>query len=89
VTKLVPRVDGRAARSAEGNAIGAIEIRRRAGGDQGEATIEVRQDFALVQQAVDRLASGPQATALFAPAPFPREQLFAALFGELGVAGGG
>ncbi|MBP6708178.1 MAG: hypothetical protein KA223_03385 [Candidatus Accumulibacter sp.] len=85
-TKLVPRVDGRAARSAEGNAIGAIEIRRRAGGDQGEATIEVRQDFSLVQQAVDRLASGPQATALFEPAPFPREQLFAALFGELGVA---
>jgi mono/diheme cytochrome c family protein len=89
VTKLQPIVDGRAARTADGNALGAIEIRHRAGSDHGEVTIEVRQDFALVQQAVDRLASGPQAAALFAPAPFPREPLFAALFSELGITGAG
>jgi hypothetical protein len=85
--KLQPLVDGRAARTATGNAIAVIEVRRPAGSDHGEVTIEVRQDFAIVQQAVDRLVSGPQAAALFAPAPFPREPLFAALFGELGMAG--
>ncbi len=88
-TKLVPRVNGRAARTADGNAIAAIEFHRSAAPDQAEATIAVRQDFAIVQQVVDRLASGSQAAALFAPAPFPRELLFAALFGELGVAGPG
>jgi mono/diheme cytochrome c family protein len=87
VTKLQPLVDGRAARTAAGNAIAVIEVRRPAGNDHGEVMIEVRQDFAIVQQAVDRLVSGPQAAALFAPAPFPREPLFAALFGELGMAG--
>jgi mono/diheme cytochrome c family protein len=87
VMKLQPLVDGRAARTAAGNAIAVIEVRRPAGNDHGEVMIEVRQDFAIVQQAVDRLVSGPQAAALFAPAPFPREPLFAALFGELGMAG--
>ena len=36
-------------------------------------------------RAIDRLAAGPEAATLFAPAPLPREKLFAALFAELGA----
>ncbi|WP_313951395.1 hypothetical protein [Accumulibacter sp.] len=92
---LLPRAGDQAVRTAEGNAVGTIEIRRTAAGDSqggagkvtddGEATVEIRQDFATAQQAVDRLLAGPQAASLFGPNPLPREQLFAALFAALGA----
>lgn len=88
---LRPQAGGLPARTAAGNAIAAIEIRRHAVGtdvdDQvdGEATLEIREDFSSVQQAIDRLAAGRDAASLFGPAPFPRQKLFAALFAELGT----
>ena len=96
---LAPRVDGLPARNAAANVIHSIAIRRSEatlasgtgatpGGDglvDGEATLEIRDDFAIVQQAIDRLAAGPQAATLFGPDPFPRRPLFSALFAELGA----
>ncbi|HNC51167.1 MAG TPA: hypothetical protein PLO14_02855 [Accumulibacter sp.] len=84
-TKFLAQVDGQPARTADGNAIRSIEVWPRADGDSGEVRIEVRQDFALVQRAIERLAEGPQAATLFGATPFPRQELFAALFGELGA----
>lgn len=85
VTNFIALVDGLTARTAEGNAIGSIELWRSGDGASGEVHIAVRQDFALVRRAIDRLGEGPQAMTLFGAAPFPRQQLFAALFGELGA----
>lgn len=86
---LLAQAGGRPARTAEGNAIGRIEFRRgthpASTGDGSEASVEIRQEFAALQQAIDRLAAGPDAATLFGPAPLPREMLFAALFAELGV----
>jgi mono/diheme cytochrome c family protein len=91
---LSPQADGLPARNAAADAIASIEIRRgeaKASDGRvneqvdGEATLEIRPDFAIVQQAIDRLVSGPQAASLFGPLPFPRRALFSALFAELGV----
>jgi hypothetical protein len=88
---LLPQVGGLPARTAAGSAIGSIGIRRNAGGGvgvdgaDGEVTLEIRHDFSVVQQAIDRLAAGRDAANLFGPMPFPRERLFAALFAELGM----
>jgi hypothetical protein len=83
---LLPQVGGLPARTAAGSAIGTIRIRRNAGAGgvgvdaaDGEVTLEIRQDFSVVQQAIDRLAAGRDAANLFGPMPFPRERLFAAL----------
>ena len=81
---LAPWVDGRPVRTAAGDALTGIEFRGR--GDDLEARLTIRQDFALAAAALDRLAEGAAAATLFAPAPFPREALFAALFRELGGA---
>jgi mono/diheme cytochrome c family protein len=88
---LLPQVGGLPARTAAGSAIGSIGIRRNAGGGvgvdgaDGEVTLEIRHDFSVVQQAIDRLAAGRDAANLFGPMPFPRERLFAALLAELGM----
>ncbi|MEF8724223.1 MAG: hypothetical protein ABTR92_11210 [Candidatus Accumulibacter phosphatis] len=87
---LSPQADGLPVRNAAADVISSIEIRRSEAnaGDgwvDGEAILEVRPDFAIVQQAIDRLAAGPQAAILFGPAPFPRQSLFSALFAELGT----
>ncbi len=94
VTSRSQHERGRFARTAAGDAIVALDIARRAGNggesiDTGRpfaATLHVRHDFALVQQAIDRLARAPATSALLAPMPFPRQRLFAALFGQLGAA---
>ena len=84
-TRFLAQVDGHPARTAEGNAIRSIEFWPAAEGDSGEVRIEVRQDFALVRRAIERMAEGPRAKTLFGAVPFPRQELFAALFGELGA----
>ncbi|MCP5249980.1 MAG: hypothetical protein H6942_15840 [Candidatus Accumulibacter sp.] len=81
---LQPRADGQLPRTAGGDAVSVIDIERPAGGEQGEATLLIREEFALVQQALERLLAGPEAASLFGPTPLPREKLFAALFAELG-----
>ena len=53
--------------------------------DEGSVLVELRQEFAAVEQAVAALAAGPGGPALFGPRPFPREKLFAALFAQLGA----
>ena len=89
---LLPSVAGQPPRTAGGDAIGTIAFQRRQplpprdADDHAEATLLIREEFAVVQQAIDRLAAGPEAAKLFGPAAFPRATLFAALFAELGAA---
>ncbi|MBL8394485.1 MAG: hypothetical protein JNK99_06980 [Candidatus Accumulibacter sp.] len=72
-------------RTAAGDAIIALELERAAGSQVGALTLRLRRDFAIVQQAIDRLVASQAATSLFGPSPLPRQKLFAALFAELGA----
>jgi len=78
-------------RGADGNPLARIAFRvlpgdaREAG--EGSVLVELREEFTAVEQAVAALATGPDGPALFGPRPFPREQLFAALFAQLGAPG--
>ncbi len=92
---LLPSVDGQPPRTADGDALALVEIQRRqpaanadrqSADDEGEATLLIRQEFAIVEQAIDRLLASSEAASLFGPTPFPRQKLFAALFAELGSA---
>jgi mono/diheme cytochrome c family protein len=82
--RLLPRSDGRVPRTAQGDAIIAIELRRN-GGQAGQALVTIRQESIALRRAVIDLAGGADAAELFGPAPFPRERLFAALMTALGA----
>ncbi|MBL8412925.1 MAG: hypothetical protein JNM42_00625 [Propionivibrio sp.] len=79
-------------RGADGNPLTRIvfrvlpgEVREVVKVEEGSVLVELRQEFTAVEQAVAALATGPDGPALFGPRPFPREQLFAALFAQLGA----
>lgn len=76
-------------RGADGNPLARIVFRVLPGEagavGEGSVLVELRQEFTAVEQAVAALAAGPDGPALFGPRPFPREQLFAALFAQLGA----
>jgi hypothetical protein len=52
---------------------------------QGSATIDVRQEFSAIENAVTALAESDAGAKLFSAGSFPREQLFTALFSQLGL----
>lgn len=73
-------------RGADGNPLTRIAFRVSPGDPAaGSVTVEVRQEFAAIEQTVTALADGEDGAALFGPGPFPREPLFAALFSRLGA----
>ncbi|MEO8409763.1 MAG: hypothetical protein ABI478_04270, partial [Propionivibrio sp.] len=81
---LVPSVA--APRGADGNPLARVVFELAADdADSGRVVVEIRPEFALIEQAIDSLAHGPDAPALFGAHPFPRESLFAALFAALGA----
>lgn len=73
-------------RSADGHVFGRLVFRRSTSDPSvGEVMLDIRQDFATIERAITRLAEGPQGESLFAPQAIPRENLMAALLGELGA----
>jgi hypothetical protein len=52
---------------------------------QGSVVVEMRQEFSAIENAVATLVESDAGAKLFAAGPFPREQLFAALFSQLGL----
>jgi hypothetical protein len=75
-------------RGADGNPLTHITFHFNANDrTQGRATVEMRQEFNAIEDAVTTLAESDAGAKLFAAAPFPREQLFAALFNQLGAPG--
>ncbi len=79
-------VPDRSPRGADGNPLARIAFQLSPSDpSKGRVTVDLRQDFANVEQAVATLAEGTNGAALFGPRPFPREQLFAALFARLGA----
>ena len=83
---FLPRVNGRPARSAEGNAIHRLEFRRSASNPAGgEVMLEVRQEFSAVERAMAALIESTKGETLFAPDTIPRQAMIAALFKQLGL----
>jgi hypothetical protein len=73
-------------RGADGNQLVAITFQfSTRDRSQGSAVVEMRDEFSTVEEAVTTLADSEASATLFAAAPFPREQLFAALFIQLGA----
>jgi len=80
---LVP--DSRA-RGADGNPLTRIAFRISSNdAAAGSVTVDFRQEFPFVQKTIMDMAEGPDGATLFGARPFPREQLFAALFSRLGA----
>ncbi len=83
---FTPRLGDRLPRSAAGHALARLNVRRDANDPAtGTATLEIREDFVAVDQALSALAAGPAGASLFGPGVFPRQALFAALLGQLGA----
>ncbi len=83
---FAPRLGERQPRSAAGHAIARLTVRRDAGDPAtGTATLEIRADFAAVEQALSALVASRAGAGLFGPGVFPRQALFAALLGQLGT----
>ncbi len=83
---FTPRLGDRLPRSAAGHALTHLSVQRDAGDPAiGTATLEIREDFAAVDQALSELAAGTAGASLFGPGVFPRQNLFAALLGQLGA----
>jgi hypothetical protein len=75
-------------RGADGNPLAHITFHFDANDrTQGRATVEMRQEFNAIENAVTTLVESDAGSKLFAAAPFPREQLFAALCNQLGAPG--
>jgi hypothetical protein len=73
-------------RGADGNPLASIAFHFSASDrTQGSATVGMRQEFSAIENAVTALAESDAGAKLFAVGPFPREQLFAALFSQLGL----
>ena len=86
-----PGSDGRIAlspnkrlRGADGNPLARIVFQVSPNDPaEGRVVVEVRQEFPALEYAVTALAEDPDGAPLFGPQPFPRQQLFAALFAKL------
>ncbi len=73
-------------RGADGNPLARIAFLVAADNPAaGQVSIEWRQEFPVVEQAVTALLESADGAALFGARPFPREALFAALFSRLGA----
>jgi hypothetical protein len=87
--RFTPRLGGRLPRTADGDTLAGLAFRRTAGQPEaGEASVDVRADFAAAAQAMAALAESttdsPAGETLFAPTAIPRAGLFAALLARLG-----
>ncbi len=83
---FLPRVNGRLARSAEGNAIHRLEFRRSASNPaSGEVVLEIRLEFSAVERAMAALIESTKGETLFAPDTIPRQAMMAAVFKQLGL----
>lgn len=83
---FMPRLGSHPPRSAEGHAISRLTVRRVADDPTaGTATLEIREEFAAIDQAVSALAADTTGASLFGPGVFPRQSLFAALLGQIGA----
>ncbi|WP_265948029.1 hypothetical protein [Dechloromonas sp. A34] len=84
-TIFLPRLDGRLPRTAAGHAISRLSWRRTAGdATGGTLVVEIREEFAAIEQAMAALVEDPEGARLFAATPIPRQALLAALFRQLG-----
>lgn len=76
-------------RGADGNPLARIAFQLSSNDPEaGWVSIEFRQEFRRVEQAVTALLEGPDGLALFGARPIPREALFAALLAKLRAADG-
>lgn len=81
------RWEGRVPRTADGQALTRLSLRPAAGDpDAGVVTLNIRDDFAALEQAVSSLLESPPGEALFGATAIPRTALFAALLSRLGGA---
>jgi hypothetical protein len=86
VWRFTPRQDGRLPRTADGDALAGLAFRRTAGQPEaGEASLDLREDFAAADRAIAALADSPAGETLFGPTAIPRADLFAALLARLGA----
>lgn len=73
-------------RGANGNPLTRIAFRISSNDTaDGRVTVDFRQEFSDVEKTIMNMAEGPDGATLFGARPFPREQLFAALFSRLGA----
>jgi mono/diheme cytochrome c family protein len=83
---FTPRLNGRLPRTAEGHALARLSLRPNSDNpDTGEVTLELREDFAAIEQAVSALLESPQGETLFGATAIPRANLFASLLARLGT----
>jgi len=79
------RQNGHVPRSADGDALERLRLRLDpANPALAELTLEIRPDFAKVEQAVAAILDSSDGERLFAAGPIPRADLFAALLARLG-----
>ncbi|MBI2277391.1 MAG: hypothetical protein HYU74_08580 [Dechloromonas sp.] len=84
-TTFLPRRDGQPPRTAAGHAIRRLGLRHQAGDTtSGTVFVEIREEFAVIDQAMAALLEGQEGARLFAATPLPRQALLAALFRQLG-----
>ena len=85
-SSFTPRLNGRLARTAEGQVLARLSFRPKSGEpDAGEVVLDIREDFAAVEQALSALAESPQGEKLFGATAIPRADLFASLLASLGT----
>ncbi|PKO34559.1 MAG: hypothetical protein CVU34_07335 [Betaproteobacteria bacterium HGW-Betaproteobacteria-7] len=83
-TAFQPRRDGRPLRTAAGHAINRLIWRHQDGdASRGTVVVEIREEFAAIEQALAALVEGPESTSLFAARAIPRQALQAALLRQL------
>lgn len=84
---FLPRNGKRQPRTADGHALSRLSFRRSTTDPAvGEATLDIRQDFAAIEQAIATLAETAEGETLFGARAFPRQDLLAALLTRLGAA---
>jgi len=83
---FTPRLDKRLPRTANGHAIARLTFQRNASDPQtGKVTLEIREEFTSIEQAISALVETPRGATLFGSGPFPRTELLTALLAQLGA----
>lgn len=83
---LTPRLDKRLPRTANGHAIARLAFQRNTSDPQaGKLTLEIREEFTSIEQAIASIVETPRGETLFGNGPFPRIELLTALLAQLGA----
>ena len=83
---FTPRLDKRLPRTANGHAIARLAFRRNTDEPTtGTVTLEIREEFTVIEPAIAALVETPRGEKLFGSSPFPRAELLAALLAQLGA----